>query len=253
MRTSKIIKNLKENSLLFKIVSLFAETQCFTSKRCQRLSESKVQPFQKAGADIEPQFGKPFRSASDAMSDTDQSAFFLLFYYLSIYEIGMRLFHREPGAPWFSGSWKNLELMVVLKQCIVITAKAITEITRYPHYNTGSQCNQRKGCFRSPWPHNDSQNKSKFRCITNPNPLLPLFCFRAVAFSRISIFFLTIIRFSPDKALHFIQFYSGHRKLFEKNLVDFIRFFERSIQPGQNSVFFDIEYEGAPTGTYFYQ
>ncbi len=79
MRTRKIIKNLKKNSLLFKIVSLFAETQCFASKRSQRLSEGKVQPFQKAGANIKPQLGKPLRSTSDAMSDTDQSALFVSF------------------------------------------------------------------------------------------------------------------------------------------------------------------------------
>ena len=141
MRTRKVIKDLKENSLLFEIFSLFTEAEGFASKGCQRLPDSKVQPFQKAGTYIESQFGKPFRSASDAMTNANQSAFFLLFYYLSIYEIRMGFFYRLLGASSFSGFGKHFELMVKLKQCIVITAKAITEITRNAYNKTGYQYN----------------------------------------------------------------------------------------------------------------
>ena len=84
------------------------------------MPNSKAQPFQKAGTYIKSQFGKPLSSASDAMSDTNQSAFLLLFYYLSIDEIRMGFFYRLFGASSFSGFGKHFELMVELKQCIVI-------------------------------------------------------------------------------------------------------------------------------------
>ena len=71
MRSSKIIKGLKENNLFPEIFSFLAEAKSFSRQWSQGLTESQVQPSQQGGADFKPQLGQSFCSAFDAIGYSD--------------------------------------------------------------------------------------------------------------------------------------------------------------------------------------
>ena len=116
MWSGEVIVSLKENRLLFQIISFFTKAKCFSPKRSKRFTNSEIQSFKKAGTYSESGFKISLRTAYIAIGYLKYSSFLSLFNYLSINLVLMRFFNRFLRTTFQTSFRKSFYRMITLDQ-----------------------------------------------------------------------------------------------------------------------------------------
>ena len=175
MRSSKIIKGMKEYRMFFKVLSFLAKAQGFSCQRCKGLAECQVEPLKEGSTDIYSHMNQSFCPALYPVRYLDNSSLFPLLYHLSIDQVRMWFLYWIFGAALLACSREGFYCMITFDQCLLIATKAVTEKAGNTCNDMDSHLYEHKGCGIGAGTHNSSKNKAKLWGITDPNPLAAIF------------------------------------------------------------------------------